>query len=357
MERPSVHNYSVADFLEQRAAGRLVINEDFQRRSIWKPAAKVYLIDSILRGFPIPKMYFRATVDPKTQTSVREVVDGQQRLRAIFDFADDKLRLTSRAGDLSGFKYSDLPEDLQSKFLSYTFVAEQLIDASDSDVLEVFARINTFNVALNPAELRHAQYQGDFKWLAHQLSRDFAPLWDQYQVLGLSQRARMADDALVADWVLQVIQGITGGEATALNKAYKNFDVQFDAASEVRDVLMSTVDCVQTNLSGALESSLSRPPHLTMLVAATAHVIHGLAVSPVDWLNSMEPLPARPTAPSSPRKWEQVAGNLLTLAEIIDLTDEPQDAAQRTFWSASRGATINLSSRAKRFPYYLQAFQ
>ena len=141
------------------------------------------------------------------------------------------------------------------------------------------------------------------------------------------------------------------------NNDFTPSNVQFDAASEVREVLMSTIDCVQTNLSGALESSLSRPPHLTMLVAATAHVIQGLAVSPVDWLNSMEPLPARPPAPSSPREWEQVAGKLLTLAEIIDLTDEPQNAAQRTFWSASRGATINLSSRAKRFPYYLQAFQ
>lgn len=120
MERPSVHNYSVADFLELRKAGRLEINETFQRRSIWKPAAKTYLIDSILRGYPIPKMYFRSIVDPTTQSSVREVVDGQQRLRAIFDFADDKLRLNSRANELSGLRYSDLDGDLQEAFLSYT---------------------------------------------------------------------------------------------------------------------------------------------------------------------------------------------------------------------------------------------
>lgn len=356
MKRPSVHNYSVADFLEQRAANRVLINEDFQRRSIWKPAAKVYLIDSILRGYPIPKLFFRTTVDPKTQSSVREVVDGQQRLRAIFDFADDKLRLTARAGDFAGKRYSDLDEDTQSDFLAYTFVAEQLIDASDADVLEVFARLNTFTVALNPAELRHAQYQGDFKWLAHEFARELAPFWDSYQVLGLSQRARMADDALVADWMLQIMQGVTGGEAPALNKAYKNLDVKFEAAPEVRDVLSRTLETVQDRLSVALDSSLARPPHLTMLIAATAHVLHGIPLAPVDWLNRMSDLPARPSVPTTASAWEKVNDQLLELAEIVDLPGEPEDREQRAFWSASRGATVNLASRTRRFPYYVAAF-
>ncbi len=38
------------------------------------------------------------------------------------------------------------------------------------------------------------------------------PLWDDYEVLSLAQRARMADDALMADLLLQVTQGVTGGK-------------------------------------------------------------------------------------------------------------------------------------------------
>ena len=94
-------------------------------------------------------MYFRSKIDAVTQSSVREVVDGQQRLLAIFEFADDKLRLTKRAGEFAGMRYSDLDEDAKNQFLAYTFVAEQLINASDDEVLEVFARTNTYTVALN----------------------------------------------------------------------------------------------------------------------------------------------------------------------------------------------------------------
>ena len=49
--------------------------------------------------------------------------------------------------------------------------AEQLTNASDRDVLEVFARINTYTMALNAAELRHAEYQGDFKWQVHEAAQ------------------------------------------------------------------------------------------------------------------------------------------------------------------------------------------
>jgi hypothetical protein len=356
MERPSVHNYSVADFLELRAANRLVINETFQRRSIWKPAAKTYLIDSILRGYPIPKMYFRSTIDPKTQSSVREVVDGQQRLRAIFDFADDVLKLSSRANDLSGLRYSDLSDDQKEDFLSYTFVAEQLINAEDDDVLEVFARLNTFNVALNPAELRHAQYQGDFKWLAHELSKDFSPLWDEHHVLPLTQRARMADEALVADWLLQVMQGLIGGESAKLTKAYKNLDIDFGAVEQVGSVLKDTVGVILEEIPQVLDSPLSRPPHLTMLIATVAYVLFDTPVAPVSWLKGLVPMPPRPERPNSASDWERVSQRLFQLAEIIELSEEPVDEEQKIFWRASQSATINLASRARRFPLYLRAF-
>ena len=111
----------------------------------------------------MPKVYLRTLIDRVSQASVREIVDGQQRLRAILDFGLGKFRLTSRAGEFSGLYYSDLEEELQNTFLSYRISVEQLINADDDDVLEVFARLNSYTVPLNPPELRHARYQGDFK--------------------------------------------------------------------------------------------------------------------------------------------------------------------------------------------------
>jgi len=81
--------YTISDFIEWSRKGQLKLDPDFQRGSVWTPAARVFLIDTILNDLPIPQVYFRTKVDAATQTTVREVVDGQQRLRAILDFASE----------------------------------------------------------------------------------------------------------------------------------------------------------------------------------------------------------------------------------------------------------------------------
>jgi uncharacterized protein with ParB-like and HNH nuclease domain len=63
---------------------------EWQRQEVWSKSKKQNLIDTILRGWKLPKFYFQKTSDdPETF----EVVDGQQRLAAIFDFFDKDLKL------------------------------------------------------------------------------------------------------------------------------------------------------------------------------------------------------------------------------------------------------------------------
>lgn len=356
MLQRSLHNYSVADFLELRIAKRLKINRDFQRREVWKTTAKVYLIDSILRGMPIPKMYFRTLVDAETQSSVREVVDGQQRLQAIFQFADNDLRLSNHAREFAGLRYRDLDGDQKEQFLAYTFAAEQLIHTDDSDVLEVFARMNTYNVSLKPAELRHARWQGEFKWAAHEASRDWNRLWDDFEILSVAQRSRMADDELMAQLLLLVGQGIVGGEKPTLDKAYKNFDDDYPHAQDIRQALDTALNAVTGPLAGAVDGPLAAPPHFVMLLAATAHVVSQVEIAPVSWLKRMEGLPETPGAPSNQDEWDEVRDHLLSLAAVIEQREPPDGPELREFWDASRSRTINLASRARRFPVYVRAF-
>lgn len=144
----------------------------------------------------MPKVFMRTKVDLTTKQSYREIVDGQQRLRAIVDFANDKFALSDRAADLAGFKYSTLPSEFQERFLSYAIAVDQLINASDTDVLEIFARLNSYTVSLNPPELRHAQFQGNFKWAVHRTSINWAVLWEKFGVVSVRQRLRMLDECL-----------------------------------------------------------------------------------------------------------------------------------------------------------------
>ena len=61
---------------------------DWQREEVWSKGRKQKLIDSILRGWRLPKFYFLLTSDEPEEF---EVVDGQQRLLAIWEFFDPRL--------------------------------------------------------------------------------------------------------------------------------------------------------------------------------------------------------------------------------------------------------------------------
>jgi len=222
-----LEQYQIADFLEWHKNKRLVLNPHFQRRDVWTPNAKVYLIDTILRRLPIPKIYMRQKVDLETHTSYREVVDGQQRLRAIFNFASDNITLTKRAKEYKGLTYSTLSDEDKETFLSYPIAVEQLINASDGDVLEVFARLNSYTLPLNPQELRHAKFQGDFKWTVYEMAKRWTVLWDDYKVVSGRERLRMADDQLVAEIYGIILRGVASGSQPNIKSLYTRYDRDF----------------------------------------------------------------------------------------------------------------------------------
>src|SRR3989304_4049342 len=81
--------YSVNDFVEWKEGGILELSPKFQRRKVWPQKAKSYLLDSVIRGKPTPKILIREHISTATRKTMREVVDGQQRLRAIFEYMED----------------------------------------------------------------------------------------------------------------------------------------------------------------------------------------------------------------------------------------------------------------------------
>jgi uncharacterized protein with ParB-like and HNH nuclease domain len=90
--------------------GQLTLKEEFQRNSVWPKAAKAYLIDTIINDRPIPLLFFQRSTSAQTGLSTFAVIDGQQRLRAIFEFLDDDFRLSQSAKKTKYFnkRFSDL---------------------------------------------------------------------------------------------------------------------------------------------------------------------------------------------------------------------------------------------------------
>ena len=81
-------SYTIAEIRDQLSRKDLVVNPDYQRSSdIWPSNAQSYFIDTILEGYPFPKVYFYESYDEKKKLPRREIVDGQQRVTTAVSFA------------------------------------------------------------------------------------------------------------------------------------------------------------------------------------------------------------------------------------------------------------------------------
>ena len=339
-----LEQFTVADILTWLDDKTLVVNREFQRNSkVWPTAAKAYLIDTILRGLPMPKIYLRTKTNTFTRRSYREVVDGQQRLLAIQSFAKDEFPLGSNREVYAEFarkRYSELDEEDQRKFLEYLVPSEQLMNASDSVVFDVFQRLNTYNYNLSPQELRHGKYHGQFSSYVVAASRHWGYFWDKHRVLSNRSRVRMGDDELMAQMFGVILEGVTDGGQPKIERLYKKYDVELP--SDVSTKIDSIIEYIEDNLSPILETGLTGSPHFLMLFAAVAHAKFGIPSGDIG-----DDMPER-----DPRALEDVSmalTNLGTLADSLDRESTEVPERFHDFQYASAGTTQRIRSRRVRF--------
>ncbi len=167
-------HYKVSDFISWAKASTLILSPSFQRRSVWPAGAKSYLIDTIIRGLPIPIIFLRERkADLDSFEAKREVVDGQQRIRTLLTFIQPSLVKNfdpvrdafaikkTHNKELADKQFRDLPPDVRQKILDYQFSVHILPSSiDDREVLQIFARMNSTGLKLNSQELRNAAYFG-----------------------------------------------------------------------------------------------------------------------------------------------------------------------------------------------------
>jgi len=103
-------NFTVTDYCDSMLRNEIVVNRDYQRSDkVWPPAARSFLIETILLNFSIPKLSLFQVTDVKSKKTIKEVIDGQQRSSTILDFHQNRFKLskTSEIDEAKGKKYSE----------------------------------------------------------------------------------------------------------------------------------------------------------------------------------------------------------------------------------------------------------
>jgi hypothetical protein len=112
---------------------------EWQRQEVWSRSKRQNLIDSILRGWKLPKFYLLRLKDDLEEY---EVVDGQQRLAAIFEFFDNDLPLADDTANRVGAAYyRDLPDAASDLFDDYEIEFDEITDASEEEIKQFFQRL------------------------------------------------------------------------------------------------------------------------------------------------------------------------------------------------------------------------
>lgn len=175
---------------------------DFQRKSgLWGGTQKSQLIESLILRIPLPAFYFDGSNNDRWI-----VIDGLQRLTALKEFfiekdTKKKLRLTGLEflQDLEGLSVEDMPRAYLRR-MKETQITSYIINPGAPVNLKynIFKRINTGGLELEPQEIRHALYQG----FATQYIKDLADLQIFKKATGYSiNTSRMLDREFVLRFV------------------------------------------------------------------------------------------------------------------------------------------------------------
>lgn len=197
---------NIAWFNDMNKAGKIEIKPPFQRNPVWTEKQKSYLVDSVLNGYPIPELYIQDVVDEDGNSNYI-IVDGQQRMRSVLDFLDDKFGMNKEdSPQFNGAHFKDLTPEQKRTFFSYNFVVRTLPPMDDADIREIFKRLNRNVVSLNTQELRKAIYSGPFIKLVSDLSeKDF---WGMLRFFTPNDVKRMKDEEYISELCLVAIEGI-----------------------------------------------------------------------------------------------------------------------------------------------------
>lgn len=310
----------VATLLRWNKTDRLILQPKFQRRLAWRAEARAYLIDTILRNLPMPKVFLRRTRSGAGGHARYEVVDGQQHLAAIIDFSQNRLPVSpkhSRA--FGGMTFDELPEAAQRCFLEYEVSLEVMEKATDREVWGMFERLNTYTLTLNRQERLNAEFFGYFKQTAYDLAAEQTEheTWQRMRLMTDHQIARMKEVELTSDVLTAIAVGIQ--DITYLRKIYSDRDDNFPEREQAAKVFRQLMEFAKDELiHGIRRSRFRNKAWMYSLLVSLADALAGIpeGLGPRTMVSGAE-IMKRMQEMDSALKAEELGGELLRLKDAL----------------------------------------
>lgn len=209
----------------------LIVNRKYQRKLVWKMSEKQNLIDSLLNDYPIPLILLADKSE--SNKPIFEIIDGMQRLNAIFSFIENKYPVDNKFFDTSEFTrarqaseqghFKVVDKEVSNFFspaicadiLDYQLAITTFPIKSEDQITDVFARINSGGKQLSSQEKRQAGMTDAFSLVVRELSSDIRgdvsketlPLSEMPEISIESSRNRFGY-ALSAEKIFWCYQGV-----------------------------------------------------------------------------------------------------------------------------------------------------
>lgn len=152
-------NWNVKRIANGMAKGDITFDNAIQRGFVWDKKRMSLLIDSVLRGYPVPPIFTIKTGEfitvGKKELPIYDCIDGKQRSTTFKMFLNNEFKLeglesfTTADGeeiDLNGKTFEELPEDVQDIIKDYTLVVYYFDDCTDEEIAEMMSRLNNGKV-------------------------------------------------------------------------------------------------------------------------------------------------------------------------------------------------------------------
>ena len=229
----------------------LIVDDSYQRRSVWGEKDKIRLVETVLLKMIIPELFFwKADTDPETGASITHIVDGQQRIKALCSFVNNEFKLKPQfllddnAKTAYGNKFfKDLDTEDKKSFWNYM---PMIIDidpsATRDDIITMFNRLNLTDYNLNDQEKRNSK-SGEFAALAREISEN--PIWEERKLFTTTDVKRMKDVEFCASLILLYRKGIIDQtDQTALNQAYEELQEGYSDAENDKEAVHSAIELI-----------------------------------------------------------------------------------------------------------------